>query len=89
MGPLTRLLQNLRLGGDGLGGKLVPVAVIGLAGVLALLFIHIFVALLLTVAAYLLGKGLLERAMGPGTKIRLNLPVSAIIARLRGRTPRK
>jgi len=64
--------------GGGLATKWVPVAIVGLAGVLALLFVHIFVVLLLATAAFFLVKGLAEWALGPGTRIRLNIPWSKI-----------
>ena len=56
-----------------------PIMAIGLAGVLALLFIHIFMVILLATTALVLGKSLAERVLGPGTRIRFSVPWKRII----------
>ena len=88
--PHLRFWQGVDLKGS----RWVPVAFIGLSGVLALLFVHIFMVILLAATALMLGKGLVEWFLGPGTRIRVSLPwsmpswsslVMKIHRRIRGR----
>jgi hypothetical protein len=73
-----RFLQDLLRATKEGGANWLPLALIGLTGLLALLFIHLFVVILLTSAAFFIGKGVIERVIGPGTRIRLNIPWSRL-----------
>ena len=96
MADITRVLRNLLKGHDGAGAHWAPLAAAGgLAVVLSLLFAHIFMVVILGVTAVALGIWLTERALGPGTRIRLAVPASArlwwrgLLARIGRMGPRR
>ena len=74
MNGLLGFFRQRLQGGGGMPARWVPVAAIGLMCVLALLFVHIFVVIVLSVTAVLIGKSLVEWVLGPGTRIRLVRP---------------
>ena len=84
MGSIARIFRSLTHVNGGMASRWVPLAAVGLAGALALLFIHIFVVMVLAATVFVLGKRLVEWALGPGTRIRLNIPWGALAAKLGG-----